>query len=126
MSCDCNDCFACEQKNIPGWVSTHPFPSYSEMCTIINNTFGHEAFKYIAEYDECNHNLLKTIYESNIDEIVSKNIGNLINTKGGFNAMHANFRIFKYCSPFSDSPPEVRVNTFLLDCHWNGIGKWKL
>jgi hypothetical protein len=96
------------------------------MCTIINNTFGHEAFKYIAEYDECNHNLLKTIYESNIDEIVSKNIGNLINTKGGFNAMHANFRIFKYCSPFSDSPPEVRVNTFLLDCHWNGIGKWKL
>jgi hypothetical protein len=125
MSCDCNDCFACEQKNIPGWVSTHPFPSYSEMCTIINNTFGHEAFKYIAEYEENNHNALKLIYESNIDETISKNFGNLLYEKGGFNAMQANYKIFAYCSPFSDSPPQVRVNVILLSWHWDGIGKWK-
>jgi hypothetical protein len=103
----------------------HPFPSYSEMCKIIHSKFGTEAFVYIAEYDEYNHNLLKTIYESNINEIVSKNIGNFINAKGGFNSMRAIYRIFAYCSPFSDAPPQVRVNTILLDWHWDSIGNWK-
>jgi hypothetical protein len=124
-SCNCNDCIICERKQRKDWISTHPFPTYSDMCDRIRQKFPEKYIELIAEYGEYNHTSLKIIYDSNIDKIISIKIGKSINSKGGMEAMVANNIIFKYCTPLSDAPYiTLSAQPRILQSYWSGIGEF--
>ena len=124
-SCNCNDCIVCERKQMQDWISTHPFPTYLDMCDIIRQKFPKKYIELIAEYGEYNHMSLKVIYDSNIDEKISIKIGNSIHSKGGMATMVANNIIFKYCTPLSDAPYlTLRAQPCILQAYWSGIGEF--
>ncbi len=95
------------------------------MCDRIRQKFPEKYIELIAEYGEYNHISLKVIYDSNIDEKISIQIGNSINSKGGMETMVVNNIIFKYCTPLSDAPSfTLRAQPCILQSYWSGIGEF--
>ena len=78
-----------------------------------------------AEYGEYNHSALKKIYESYIDEDLSKTIGKGIYDRGGLRAMSANCTIFMNCTPLADAPTSVAHQATVLEWYWDGIGEFR-
>ena len=121
--CNCEDCQS--GINLRDWVKSHPFPSYEMMCARIDKQFDFMLSMSLgAEYGEFNHLALKKIYESYIDEEVSKKVGFDIYARGGFQALSANCTIFKHCTPLADASPSVAEQATVLEYYWDGIGEF--
>ena len=88
------------------------------MCARIDNKLG---VMNSAEYGEFNHLALKKIYDSKINEEVSKKAGYEIYARGGLQALTANCDIFIHCTPLADAPPIVADQATVLEYYWNGI-----
>ena len=96
------------------------------MCARIDENFDFmRAMALSAEYGQFNHNALKKIYESYIDEALSKKFGADIYARGGFQALTANCDIFKHCTPLADAPPSVAHKAAILEYYWDGIGEFR-
>ena len=122
--CNCEDCSS--GINFRAWINSHPFPSYEMMCARIDENFDFmRAMALSAEYGQFNHNALKKIYESYIDEALSKKFGADIYARGGFQALTANCDIFKHCTPLADASPSVAEHATLLEYYWDGIGEFR-
>lgn len=118
--CNCEDCHL--GINFRAWINSHPFPSYGEMCARIDGQFDFvRAMALSAEYGEYNHAALKKIYESYIDEAVSKKVGADIYARGGLQALTANCDIFTHCTPLADAQPSVAHQATVLEYYWDGI-----
>jgi len=121
--CNCEDCRS--GINFRAWINSHPFPSYEMMCARIDENFDFmRAMALSAEYGQFNHNALKKIYESYIDEALSKKFGADIYARGGFQALTANCDIFKHCTPLADASPSVSHKAAILEYYWDGIGEF--
>jgi len=93
------------------------------MCARIDKQFDFMlSMSLSAEYGEFNHAALKKIYESGINEAVSKKAGADIYARGGLQALTANCEIFKHCTPLADASPSVAHQATVLEYYWNGIG----
>ena len=76
------------------------------MCARIDERFEFtQAMALSAEYGQFNHNALKKIYESYIDEVVSKKVGLEIYARGDLQALTANYDIFMHLSLIHISEP---------------------
>ena len=96
------------------------------MCARIDKQFDFTlSMSLSAEYGEYNHLALKKIYESYIDEAVSKKVGFDIYARGGLQALTANCDIFKHCTPLADALPSVAEHATLLEYYWDGIGEFR-
>jgi hypothetical protein len=96
------------------------------MCARIDKSFDFmRAMSLSAEYGEFNHAALKKIYDSCIDEEVSKKLGADIYKRGGLQALTANCDIFKHCTPLADASPSVAEHATLLEYYWDGIGGFR-
>ena len=92
------------------------------MCARIDERFEFtQAMALSAEYGQFNHNALKKIYESYIDEVVSKKVGLEIYARGDLQALTANYDIFMHCTPLADAPPVVAHQATVLEYYWDGI-----
>lgn len=122
--CNCEDCDS--DMNLRAWVTSHPFPSYEEMCARIDKEFNFMlAMTLSAEYGEFNHLALKKIYETCLKEAVCKKAGADIYNRGGLQALSANCDIFKYCTPLADASPSVAAQAAVLEYYWDGIGGFR-
>ena len=122
--CNCEDCHSL--INLRTWITTHPFPSYEEMCSRIDKQFDFMlSMELGAEYGEYNHDAMKKMYESHMDETLCKKLGNDIYARGGLKALSANCTIFKYCTPLADASPHVADHAAILEWYWDGIGGFK-
>jgi len=96
------------------------------MCARIDENFDFmRAMSLSAEYGEFNHAALKKIYESFINEALSKKFGFDIYNRGGMQALSANCDIFKHCTPLADASPSVAEYATLLEYYWDGIGEFR-
>ena len=95
------------------------------MCARIDENFDFmRAMALSVEYGQFNHAALKKIYESYIDETLSKKFGADIYARGGFQALTTNCDIFKHCTPLADAPPSVADQAAVLEYYWDGIGEF--
>ena len=118
--CNCEDCSS--GINFRAWINSHAFPSYTEMCARIDERFEFtQAMALSAEYGQFNHNALKKIYETFMDEVVCKKVGADICARGGLQALTANCDIFTHCTPLADAPPVVAHQATVLEYYWDGI-----
>ena len=118
--CNCEECHS--NINLCAWIASHPFPSYGEMCARIDKKFDFtRSMSLSAEYGEFNHIALKKIYDSKLNEEVSKKVGFEIYARGGLQALNANCDIFIHCTTLADAPPVVAHQATVLEYYWNGI-----
>ena len=121
--CNCEDCHS--SISLRAWINSHPFPSYEMMCARIDKQFDFAlSMSLSAEYGEFNHDALKKIYNSNLNEVVCKKVGFDIYNRGGLQALTANCDIFKHCTPLADAPQSVAEQASVLEYYWDGIGEF--
>ena len=110
------------------FVANNPFPSYDNMIQLIETHQDIElSMSMYAEYGEFNHECLKTIYESGMNRILAREMGQKIYDRGGIEAMQMNYYVFTQYSPFIRATNrEIYYNGITcLEYIWDGIGKWQ-
>ena len=117
-------------KEVRKFTEDNPFPNYNEMEDLFdspkNPDLKYYAFMWRTEYGEVNHECLKKMYESHLDEHVCKEMGKKIYKRGGFVALQACYYIMFHFSPYRLSNDRlVRFYPEIVQHHWNGIGEWQ-
>ena len=113
--------------NLRTWITSHPFPSYEEMCARIDEYIDDFRLAMVlgAEYGEFNHAALKKIYESHMNDEVCKKAGADIYNSGGLQALKSNYIIFRDCTPLTDAPKSVAEQAGVLQFYWDDIDEFR-
>ena len=108
------------------FIDANPFPSYEDAESMIANggDMAH-SMAVVAEYGQANHRWLKAIYDSKLDKVVAKEMGQNIYDAGGFQAMQMNYYAFQIVTPFRKSRThEIYGASNQLQYLWDGVGDW--
>lgn len=109
-------------NDVKKYIRSNPFPSYDEMIKRIGNNM-----EVYAEYGMVNHNSLKKIYESFMDEKIAKQEGMKLYNRGGTQALQMNCTAFMYFGPFSTSHnSDIKFAGKTLEFAWDGIGDFRV
>ena len=109
-----------EIMEVDYFVMNNKYKSEMEMERVLGNNL-----ELLSEF---NYDLTKRLYENIVNEEVVKEMGNIINERGGFQAMQATFYIVTMGSPWykgSRSDQAYYAVKYLLNKWWDGIGKWQ-
>ncbi len=115
-------------NKMKNYIANNPFPSYDKMIDSIDNHPQMQlGLAMYAEYGKFNHDCLKAIYESGMDEKVAREMGQKIYNRGGMQAMQMNYYVFNHYSPFSKARDQELYydGSTLLQYLWDGVGEWQ-
>ena len=106
-----------EEKLVANYIAENPYPDYQSMWSSL-------PMELAAEYGTVNHCLIKQVYENMHFQQVLREAGDQIHTRGGMQALHANFTVLKYYSPMAK---HVLTRSYCgrVENAWDGIGIWK-
>lgn len=117
-----------EKQAVLDYIQRNPFTPYEEM---IGKMLGYadsravEVFK--AQFTDKLYGVLRAIYESGMDETMSKKVGLMIHNWRGLDGMKMCYFIFKTFGPFGRCLDYVvkKAGPQMLKNHWDGVGDWK-
>ena len=114
----------------------HKYPSYDEVRKLIEKDMN-----LWAEYGEYNHECMETIWNNYKNKSVVKEMGEVINKGGGFQAMQSNFYtlckvlreiLLNHVEDFRESREfekqmfeQFRERRDNVKMYWDGVGNWK-
>lgn len=108
-----------DKETIEKFIHGKTYPSLNDLETFVfQNPL---LFTSWSEYSESNHNLCKEMFNdfTNI-ELIRKN-GEIINQRGGFQAMQGVFYIFQLATHLLG---DRKIGSY-LELYWDKIGNWE-
>ena len=118
-----------ENKKVEAFIKRNNYPKYKEVLKMLSNKLD-----VSAEYGGFNHEWMNKIWDDINNEKRIKVIGNLINSRGGFQAMSKNHetlmivvRHFLKKEKLTDIDNMVILNSIYksVEQAWDGIGDWR-
>lgn len=106
------------------YISKNPYPSYKDIIDILTRT---DQIDLLAEYGEFNHEQCKLIYENLGNKAIVRKCGELINERGGIEAMRGAYYVIAKHSPLRESDDRrIWAEYWLVSLYWDGVGDWRL
>jgi hypothetical protein len=122
-----------ETRMINKWIYENPYPSPETIILRVqeigNKKQDHQAryemLENLVEYGPY-HEYMKHIYESKIDDTITREIGKIIHSQGGTGALQAACYCFNKFGPFYEANNNIiKFAGWKIEYLWDGIGEFR-
>ncbi len=112
-----------EMRTIMNFIKIHKYPTFNEIFSNILRDGRYDLLRY---YDKTIHCLCEKIYQNFANTNLVKECGIKIDKYQGFDGMLAALYTIRLYSPIRQSNNFiVRQVPSIIECYWDGIGKWQ-